>query len=71
MATASHSSAVCDTCTSHSHPCGPVGKGTCKRVAGREAGWGGFGVDRAQLCVFVSPDSHEETSGALEGATLQ
>lgn len=35
------------------HPSGLVDKVACKRVAGREAEWGGFSIDSAQLYVLV------------------
>lgn len=35
------------------HPSGLVDKVVCERVAGREAEWGGFGIDSAQLYVLA------------------
>lgn len=53
------------------HPSGAVDEAACERVAGRKAGWGGFGIDGAQLCVFAESRLPQRDLSESDGATLQ
>lgn len=57
-------------CVSLLTPVSSVDKVVCKKVAGAEAGWVALSLIVLTCMSLCSPGSCEETSGALQGATL-